>query len=167
MIKHSLEKQLILHEGLRYDVYKCPAGFWTIGVGRNLEGKPLTVEEQEKILGVRGLSPKEVIEILKATGIKEKDAMYLLENDIRDATNDLKKFSWFGGLDPIRKKVVIDMRFNLGPTRFRQFQRMMKALEGEDYEQASLEMMNSLWYGQVGNRSERLVKMMETGEDYG
>ena len=33
MLKHSLEDQLILHEGLRLEVYKCPAGYWTIGVG--------------------------------------------------------------------------------------------------------------------------------------
>ena len=47
MINHSLEDQLILHEGLRLEVYKCPAGKWTVGGGRNLEGKPLTEGEQQ------------------------------------------------------------------------------------------------------------------------
>lgn len=166
LVKHSLEEQLILHEGLRLEVYKCPAGYWTVGVGRNLEGKPLTPEEQEKVLGIRGLSPGEVIEMLKATGIKEKDALYLLGNDLRDAENDLKSFSWFEKLDPVRQKVVIDMRFNLGPTRFREFKRMIKALEEGSYKQASFEMVDSIWYWQTGNRSRRLVKMMARGEDY-
>ena len=66
MIKHSLEDQLILHEGLRLEVYKCPADYWTVGVGRNLEGKPLTKSEQERILGRSGLAPDQVISIKRA-----------------------------------------------------------------------------------------------------
>ncbi len=41
----TIEEQIILDEGLRLEVYKCPADYWTVGVGRNLEGKPLTTGE--------------------------------------------------------------------------------------------------------------------------
>jgi lysozyme len=166
MIKHSLEDQLILHEGLRLEVYKCPAGYWTVGVGRNLEGKPLRKHEQEHILGCSGLTPDQVISILKERGVTKDEALFLLANDIEDAVKDLSHFDWFEDLDPIRKKVVVDMRYNLGPTRFRQFKRMIAALAAGDYKKAAAEMVDSRWYHEVGNRSKRLVKMMETGEDY-
>ena len=166
MIKHSLEYQLILHEGLRLEVYKCPADYWTIGVGRNLEGKPLTKDEQQYVLGCSGLTTEQVISILKERGISKDEALYLLANDIYDSIKDLQSFDWYDDLDFVRQKVVIDMRYNLGPTRFRQFRRMIAALSVGDYKIASWEMQDSQWYHQVGNRSKRLIKMMATGEDY-
>lgn len=166
MLKHSLEDQLILHEGLHLKPYKCPADKWTIGVGRNLEGKPLTKAEQQYILGCSGLSPEQVIDTLKERGVTKDEALCLLANDIEGAIKDLRNFDWYEGLDPVRKKVVIDMRYNLGPTRFRQFKRMIAALSVGDYKVASWEMQDSQWYHQVGNRSKRLIKMMATGEDY-
>src|SRR5690554_1361645 len=167
MIKHSLEDQLILHEGLRLEVYKCPAGYWTVGVGRNLEGKPLRPDEQEYILGCRGLKPDEVIEILEERGITKDEALFLLRRDIEDAVQDLKNFDWFEALDPIRRKVVIDMRYNLGPTRFRGFRKMIAALARGDYKTAAAEMVDSKWFYQVGTRARRLMEMMRTGKDYG
>ena len=166
MLKHSLEDQLILHEGLRLEVYKCPADYWTVGVGRNLEGKPLRKEEQEYIFKRSGLTPDEVIEVLKERGITKDEALFLLRQDIEDAVRDLENFDWFEALDPIRRKVVIDMRYNLGPTRFRGFKKMIAALARGDYKAAAAEMVDSKWYHEVGNRSKRLVRMMETGEDY-
>lgn len=157
---------MILHEGLRLEVYKCPADYWTIGVGRNLEGKPLRPDEQECILGCRGLKPDEVIEVLKERGISKDEALFLLASDIDDAIADLRNFDWFEDLDPVRRKVVIDMRYNLGPTRFRQFKRMIAALARGDYKAAAAEMVDSAWYHQVSTRARRLVEMMRTGEDY-
>jgi lysozyme len=162
----SIEEQLILHEGLRLEVYKCPAGYWTIGVGRNLESKPLRKEEQEYIFKRSGLAPDEVIEVLKERGITKDEALFLLANDIEDAVKDLSNFDWFEDLDPVRKKVVIDMRYNLGPTRFRQFKRMIAALAAGDYKRAAAEMVDSKWYRQVMTRGWRLARMMRTGEDY-
>ena len=135
----TIEEQLILHEGLKLKPYRCTAGKLTIGVGRNLDDK----------------------------GISKEEALFLLANDIEDAIKDLSNFDWFEGLDPVRKKVVIDMRYNLGPTRFRQFKRMIAALAAGDYKAAAAEMVNSKWYYQVGTRARRLMEMMRTGEDYG
>lgn len=162
----TIEDQLILHEGLYLEPYVCPGGYWTVGVGRNLEGKPLTDAEQQYVLGCSGLEPEQVIAILRERGISKDEALFLLANDIEDAIKDLSNFDWFEDLDPVRKKVVIDMRFNLGPTRFRQFKRMIAALAAGDYKAAADEMVDSAWYHQVGNRSKRLVRMMESGEDY-
>lgn len=137
-MKHTIEEQLILHEGLKNKVYTCPAGKLTIGVGRNLEDK----------------------------GISNDEALFLLQNDIKECRQDLEDFWWFKNLDPIRQKVLVDMRLNLGAGGFRQFKKMIACLEVGDYAGASEQMMDSRWYHQVGDRGKRLVKMMYTGEDY-
>ncbi len=162
----SIEDQLILHEGLRLKPYKCPAGKWTVGVGRNLEAKGLTKEEKERILGVGGLSKLEVIDVLLERGISENEALFLLRNDIAEVTAQLERFDWFRALGPVRRKVLIDMCFNLGMAGLLGFQKMIEALKRADYERAADEMVNSKWYGQVGERGRRLERMMRTGEDY-
>ena len=134
----SIEEQLILHEGLRLKPYRCTAGKLTIGVGRNLEDK----------------------------GLSKEEALFLLRNDIREITEQLERLGWYRALDPIRQKVIIDMAFNLGLSGLLSFKRMIQALNCYDYNTAADEMVNSLWYRQVGKRAERLVKMMRTGEDY-
>jgi len=63
--------------------------------------------------------------------------------------------------------VLIDMCFNLGMAGLLGFQKMIEALERGYYERAADEMVNSRWYGQVGERGRRLEAMMRTGEDYG
>ena len=134
----SIEEQLILHEGLRLKPYRCPAGYLTIGVGRNLETK----------------------------GLSEDEALFLLRNDIEEITSQLEKYEWYRGLDDVRKKVVIDMAFNLGIYGLLSFKRMIQALNCYDYDTAADEMVDSAWYHQVGTRARRLVDMMRTGEDY-
>ena len=131
-----------------------------------MEGKPLRKEEQEYIFKRSGLAPDEVIEVLKKRGITKDEALFLLREDIADAEKDLQHFDWFPRLDPVRRKVVIDMRYNLGPTRFRQFKRMIAALGRGDYKAAADEMVDSKWYRQVKTRGTRLAQMMRTGEDY-
>ena len=162
----TIEDQLILHEGLYLEPYVCPGGYWTIGVGRNLETKGLTDCEQVYIFGHDGMSRLEVIERLKEQGITTEQAMWLLANDISECIKDLKTFTWFDQLDDIRAKVVVDMRFNLGAAGFRKFRKMIAALERDDYDTAADEMVDSAWYHQVGTRARRLVEMMRTGEDY-
>ena len=98
----SIEDQLILHEGLRLKPYRCTAGKLTIGVGRNLEDK----------------------------GISHDEAMILLRNDIAEVTAQLEQFDWFRALGPVRRKVLIDMCFNLGMAGLLGFQKMIEALNG-------------------------------------
>lgn len=162
----TIEEQLILHEGLILKPYKCPAGYWTIGVGRNLEAKGLTREEQCKILGQCGLSKADVIEILKERGITKDEALFLLASDVAAVQAALSKHDWYSKLDEVRKKVVVDMAFNLGVDGILKFKKMIAALKRGDYEAATAEMVDSKWHRQVKERAIRLEKMMLTGEDY-
>lgn len=137
MISPALLSQLLKHEGLRLKPYTDTVGKLTIGVGRNLTDK----------------------------GISEEEAYLLLMNDLKEVIADLSTFEWYEGLDEIRKRVVIDMRFNLGPGGFRTFTNTIKAISEGRYQDAAQGMRRSKWARQVGRRAERLVRMMETGED--
>ena len=55
------------------------------------------------------------------------------------------------------------MAFNLGITKLRQFKMMWAAIEDNDFEAASQEMLNSKWARDVGKRSLELSEQMRTG----
>jgi lysozyme len=131
----TLWDQLELHEDRRTKPYVDTVGKITIGVGRNLTDK----------------------------GLSDSEIDYLLMNDIRECTDDLKTFLWWDDLDDVRRNVLIDMRFNLGPSRFRQFKATLAAVAMGDYVTASDQMRKSKWYRQVKGRGERLARMMSTG----
>ena len=167
MLKHSIQEQLILHEGISLIPYKCSAGKWTIGVGRNLEDTGLYEFEKKRLLGTYELTRQEVIDILQHRYITQEEALYMLDNDIRVIKAELENnYKWFNLLDEVRQKVIIDMRFNLGNAGFAGFRNMIRQLELGNYQKAAEEMKNSKWYSQVKTRADRLFKMMLTGQDY-
>ncbi|WKZ32940.1 MAG: lysozyme [Thermodesulfobacteriota bacterium] len=131
----TLKELLIKHEGLKLKPYRCTAGKLTIGVGRNLEDR----------------------------GISNDEAMYMLENDIKETIRECQTFPWYESLDNVRKTVVASMVFNLGLSRFLGFKKTIAALEAGDYHAASAEMVLSAWFTQVGKRGPELVEMMRTG----
>tara|TARA_R100000656_G_C3907707_1_gene120174 strand:- start:233 stop:637 length:405 start_codon:yes stop_codon:yes gene_type:complete len=129
----SLKEQLIRHEGLRLTVYDCPAGYKTIGVGRNIEHK----------------------------GITESEALYLLDNDIGYFTEQLEdNLIGFQELPEDKKAVLVNMAFNLGVNGLLKFKNMLAAITEERWEDASAEMLNSRWADQVGNRAIELAETM-------
>lgn len=128
------KESLKKHEGFCGTPYLCTAGKQTIGYGRNLEAKPIT----------------------------EKEALYLLENDIVECLQDLGTFSWWHKLSDTQQAGLIDLRFNLGPQGFRSFKMMIKALEIGDYTEAAYQILNSKYHDQVGHRAEDVSKMVTT-----
>lgn len=133
----ALRSQLVLHEGLKLKPYTDTVGKLTIGVGRNLTDK----------------------------GISTEEATSLLNHDINECLSDLHTFAWFMRLDAVRQRALIDLRFNLGPSRFRGFRNMLAALEKGDPLTAAAHLQDSAWFGQVGQRGPRLVKMLGDGTD--
>lgn len=132
----DLKEQLIRHEGLRLTVYDCPAGYKTVGVGRNLEGK----------------------------GITEEEAMYLLDNDIKDFQESLsKELPWFDSLDECRKNILTNMAFNLGVSGLLKFKNTLAAVENKNWGEAASQMLESRWADQVGSRATELSELMKTG----
>ncbi|MCK5610632.1 lysozyme [Candidatus Pacearchaeota archaeon] len=133
----TLEQQLIRHEGYRQFPYKCSAGKLTIAVGRNLEDR----------------------------GISEREAMYLLGNDITICKQELNLlYPIVNRLNDARHNVLINMCFNLGIVRLGQFKKMWKAIKVGDFNEASRQMLNSRWSDQVGKRADELAKTMKRGK---
>ena len=57
------------------------------------------------------------------------------------------------------------MGFNIGIYGLKKFQKMWQAILKEDWEQASKEMLDSLWAKQVGKRAIRLAEKMHKGSE--
>jgi len=127
---------IIDHEGVRLAMYHDTEGIPTIGVGRNLERVP---------------------------AISYEEAMFMLDNDIEDAENDLRTLMPYLCCGRVRTDVLIDMVFNLGIVRFGGFKKMIAAVKAADYEEAARQMLDSKWAGQVGKRATELAEMMRTG----
>lgn len=132
----KLKTLLRLNEGVRTTPYKCSEGFWTVGVGHNLDVKPLSMEAVEQIL----------------------------DDDLKDCIKEVTKLGVWEGLDEVRQAVLIDMCFNLGFVGLCKFKKMFAAMVLEDYDEAAKEMLNSRWARQVGDRAFRLERMMARGE---
>lgn len=130
--KFSLEDQLIGHEGLEKCVYEDTQGQMTIGVGRNLT----------------------------ANGISREEALFLLQNDVAEAIADLESLPFWLTLNEARQRVLIDIRFNVGPSRFIKFKKLREALEAGDYGRAAKEIRNSKL---SKYRRTRLAEWMESG----
>lgn len=159
-MKEILINLLVKHEGEKLQVYDCPAGFATIGVGRNLQTKGLTKAECDYLnLGV--YEKNAVIAKLEVRGITKEESRYLLSNDIDYFTDELsKRLSWFISLPELAKIVLIDMGFNLGVNGLLKFKNTLALIEKGNYLDATGEMLNSAWSRQVGNRAIELSKML-------
>jgi len=133
----NLKEQLIRDEGIVLKMYQDTVGKWTIGVGHNLDDKP----------------------------ISRRAAEIILEDDINDSIASLKtKLPWTEQLDEVRKAVLINMAFNMGIGGLLAFKKMLTACKSGNFKLAAKEMLDSKWKDQVGQRAFRLAKQMETGE---
>ena len=97
-MSNKLIRQLKRHEGMRLKPYKCTAGKFTIGVGRNLDD----------------------------VGISEDEAETLLRHDIITATRQLlNAFPWMGTLNDARIAAMINFTFNVGIGTVKKFKQTL------------------------------------------
>ncbi len=121
--------------------YRDSVGKLSIGIGRNLDDKGISLEE----------------------------AHALLRNDIVEHLDLLDKYlPWWRKLDDERQRALANMAFNLGvgPSeeqpqgKLLTFRNTLAAIERGDYQAAAEGMAASRWARQVGARADRLVAMM-------
>ena len=62
-------------------------------------------------------------------------------------------------------RVIANMCFNLGHPRLSGFKNFIQAMQVSDWERAAIEMMDSKWSGQVGDRAVRLRDRVLRGDD--
>ena len=102
---------------------------------------------------------------LVGSPISHKVADLLFEDDYNRCLKDYEQLRpLIGELDPIRRAVILDMLFNLGLPRLKEFKKTLAAIRAKDFEEAAKEMLDSKWARQVGYRARKLADMMRTGE---
>jgi lysozyme len=136
--RDALKKQLVVDEGLRLHAYQDSLGYWTIGVGRNIDRR--------------------------GPGLTNEEAIYLLDNDISRVCTELDTaLPWWKSITPARQTVLANMCFNMGLNTLLQFKNTLGAMERGEWEAAAYGMESSKWYKQVGARAARLVDIMRKG----
>jgi lysozyme len=139
-----LKDQLIRDEGVRLQKYLDSRGFWTIGVGHNLDANPLAFD-------VSG-------------GITLTQATEILDDDIARVSAQLfADLPWLATLDVVRQGVFGNMSFNMGVGGVLEFHHDLADTRAGNYIQAAADMKASAWYAQVGPRAQRLVQQMISG----
>lgn len=145
-MKEAAIKQLKADEGLRLTPYQDTLGNWTIGYGHLLENQHQDMTRIKWTL---------------------EQAEQVLSNDVDTAIQNAKTFfPDFMRLPLNARLVLINMAFNLGLPKLRQFKRFKLALLNRDYVTAAAEMLQSLWAKQVPNRAKRLADQMRKSKDY-
>lgn len=124
-------KNLIADEGIRAKVYNDSRGIPTIGIGRNVGTKGLSIEEIE----------------------------FLFQNDVEEAMRELDRTDpvW-RELPPVLQECMVNLMFNMGATTWETFINTRAALARFDFEGVAKGLRNSKWYTQVQrSRKERIV----------
>ena len=131
----DLLEEIKKHEGFKSTVYQCTEGYDTIGYGFAI--KDLYLDE-------------DIAELILMRKIQK-----LLERIIA-------AFSWFENSPKEVKFVVTNMCYQLGLRGFSKFKQTIYYLETEQYEEASLEMLDSLWARQTPNRAKELSELISS-----
>lgn len=122
-------------EGFSGSMYKCPAGYLTIGYGINLEATPI---------------PEHIAELW-------------LAHELNRVESHLMCLDWFIVLDENRRHAIIDMAYNMGVAGVCKFKSMISALRKKDYETAAKELVDSKYFRDVPNRARRNRDILLTG----
>lgn len=128
---------------------KAPKGNVTIGVGHNLDQKPLS----------------------------NNVMLAMLQEDVAEASTiaqDIVGLEVWAKLSVNRKLALINLAFSLGSAGLRNFKKMLAAVRRFDFSQAGLELTDSLWAHQVDReqvpnqgRDDRVKRLlMEDEYDY-
>lgn len=136
MISEKLLQKVRQNEGFRAKPYRDTVGKLTIGYGFNLDDNEIPRIIAEDLLQI--CLNKSVMELFE----KWPDYTTLTEN---------------------RKDTLIDMAFNLGINGLAKFKKMHKAIESGDFNLAALEILDSKYAKQVGNRAIVNAEQMRQG----
>ena len=139
-------------EGFVPKVYKCPAGFNTIGYGYNIDANPLN-DQQKKLLNEDGTISKE-------------NASKLLLDSIPRYEADARELIDFDYLNDARKALAIDLVYNLGKNGFEKFRATRGFINMGDYNNAWKALKASMWFKQVENRGIRNCAILRDGVIY-
>ena len=132
----QIEKRLIEFEGLRLMPYRCTSNKLTIGVGRNIEDRGISVET----------------------------AMQMLREDLELVIDELKRaIPGFDKMPESVQEALVDLAFNMGTPTLLTFKRALRALQAQEWDNAADEILSSRYAKQVGRRAEIIADMIRSG----
>ena len=140
----TLKQRIARHEGCRLIPYLDTTSNWTIGWGHKMES----------------VSPS-----ILADGITQEEADRLLIDDILKSYHGVSRLPAMvlNNCNEVRRGVLIEMCFQLGYSGVLKFKRMLRAIQNNDFERASREMIFSLWHEQTPARCQDLSEIMRRG----
>jgi lysozyme len=140
-----LEHNILTEEGFRETPYKDTEGNTTVGIGFK-EGPGAKRS---------AITLDQAVELLRT---------YYIPQARRAATNYVGE-GVFAKLGPSRQQALIDMAYNLGPSRLTKFYRLRNAILSGNWDAAGKEILNSKYATQVPNRARRnALRMVEDVE---
>jgi len=162
---NNLRSLLVLHEGRRNKIYPDSEGYDTIGIGHLLDvhkggglPRPIALELERRGIDIYsgGAMPEDLIDDLFDLDLHYHERMLLQFQP------------WIDQLDEVRRAVMLDMTFNLGPEPFdndgfKDWPVFLRQVREGRYVDAARNMLSTLWAKQVKTRARRLARMMETG----
>ena len=117
--------------------YLDSLGIWTVGYGRNLQDTVFTRAECD----------------------------FMFETDFRRAVQGAENFAFYEHLNDARKGVVIEMVYQMGPSRVGKFVKFRTACMQCKWDEAADEMLDSRWAEQTPARAKRLAAIFRRGEE--
>jgi lysozyme len=96
-------------------------------------------------------------------GITIAEAEMMFNNDFARCQKELYPHVWFMHQPLNVQFALINMWFSLGILRLTSFKKMIAAINEKNYTQASLEVLDSKWALQVGDRAKQVAVMIREG----
>jgi len=165
-----LRSELERDEGWRTAPYQCSTGYWTVGVGWNIEARGLPGGLKYYVSGRGGRTRTTPVNIGVYDAVRLAEAGFvlnraeidrLLDISIGDAIRDARAvLPGFDELSGPRQRAFANMAFNLGRQRLARFVKMVAAAKQYDWCEVSRQMLDSKWARQVGPRADRLAEMV-------
>ena len=137
----TLIAELRRDEGVEYTPYLDTVDVRTVGVGHNLQAKPIPMGWTYPLT--------------------DAQVDHLLADDLKTVFDGLDaKLPWWRTLDYPRQRVLANMAFNIGIGGLMGFNNTLAAVKQGRYNAAGTGMAASKWATQVGARADRLVDLM-------
>ena len=173
---------IIRDEGKRKRPYADTGGAPSIGVGRNLRDNGISVAELQAIVndidydvvlkethvqnGRVRIGSLDLANRIFPNPLTEHDIGLLLTDDLnnvrREAVSVFGQSVW-GSVDGVRKEAILDVVFNLGLPRFKQFVKFIGAVKSADWDTAATELLKSEAADENPERYFRNYRVMRTG----
>ena len=129
----AVRNRLMEHEGIELKPYRCTSDKLTIGVGRNIEDR----------------------------GISMETAMQMLDEDIDIVMDELQKaVPGWEDMPSNFREALVDLAFNMGVPRLMQFKKMLASLAAGDGDNGAVELLDSRYANQVGKRAHNIAALL-------